>query len=252
MIGAGERSKPGMLAGLKFLPCLAVLAAGGLGAAEADPALAGILQGITAERLFAEVDHLVSFGSRRWDQAGGKDAQEWIRSRLAALPLDDVFVQDFDDGSDNVIGVLRGAERPERAHVIGAHYDSWNSAGPAAPAPGADDNASGTAAVLEAARVLSASGLRPAETVVFALFSGEEPGLLGSRHFVAAAGALPWGIADMVCVDVIGYVKPGTVPDLSVSSSVVFGPIEDLIGSLKETASIYLPDWPFEGGPGCG
>jgi hypothetical protein len=93
----------------------------------------------------------------------------------------------------NVIGILPGADPRLRdeAIVIGAHYDHLGQGGEGSLAPdqigqahhGADDNASGTAVVLALARGFAASGPRP-RTLVFAAFSGEELGLLGSGHYV--------------------------------------------------------------------
>ena len=93
----------------------------------------------------------------------------------------------------NVIGILPGNDPRlrEEAIVIGAHYDHLGQGGEGSLAPdqigqahhGADDNASGTAAVLALARGFAASGPRP-RTLVFAAFSGEELGLLGSGHYV--------------------------------------------------------------------
>ena len=231
---------------------LALCLCGRAAALDVDPAVASAVEGIRASSLLDHVNALVACGTRRSDQPGGKAAQEYIEDFFAGLGLDDVFVQDFDGGSDNVVGILHGATRPERIHVIGAHHDSVGNEGPEGPAPGADDNASGTAAVLEAARAIAGSGVRPAETIAFALFSGEENGMTGSQAFVD--GFLESGetFVDMICLDVIGYVKPGTLPDLSVTSSSFPPQIFALIEYLGEVAAAYLPAWSFEGGEGCG
>jgi aminopeptidase YwaD len=85
----------------------------------------------------------------------------------------------------NVIGILRGTDpaRAGEAVVLGAHYDHLGRLAGAVH-PGADDNASGTALVLGLARTLAAAGGTAPRTLVFALFSGEEMGLLGSAHHV--------------------------------------------------------------------
>jgi aminopeptidase YwaD len=84
----------------------------------------------------------------------------------------------------NVIGVVPGHDptRASEAMVVGAHYDHVGRSG-GAVYPGADDNASGTAVVLELARAFATAG-GASRTLVFVLFSGEEIGLLGSRHYV--------------------------------------------------------------------
>ncbi|TAJ34891.1 MAG: M20/M25/M40 family metallo-hydrolase [Nitrospirae bacterium] len=86
----------------------------------------------------------------------------------------------------NVLGILPGRESGHGAEalVIGAHRDHFGrQAG--LLFPGADDNASGTAVLLEVARVLTASGVKPKRTILFISFSGEEQGLLGSRLYVS-------------------------------------------------------------------
>jgi carboxypeptidase Q len=82
----------------------------------------------------------------------------------------------------NVVADLPGAN-PDEIVLVGAHLDSWDMA------QGADDDGSGVAAVLEAARILKAQGLRPRRTLRFAFFTGEEEALLGSRAYVEAHGA---------------------------------------------------------------
>ena len=81
----------------------------------------------------------------------------------------------------NTVGEIRGAEFPNEVVLLGAHLDSWDIG------TGATDNASGSIAVLEAARLLGAlkaSGVRPRRTIRFALFTGEEQGLFGSQYYV--------------------------------------------------------------------
>ena len=83
--------------------------------------------------------------------------------------------------SANVIGEIPGSDRAAEIVLLGAHLDSWDIG------TGATDNASGSIAVLEAARLLGAlksSGIRPRRTIRFALFSGEEQGLFGSQYYV--------------------------------------------------------------------
>ena len=79
----------------------------------------------------------------------------------------------------NVIADLPGSS-PDEVVLIGAHLDSWD------PAQGAQDDGSGVAAVLDAARILKSLNVRPRRTIRFAFFSGEEEACLGSRAYVAA------------------------------------------------------------------
>ena len=86
-----------------------------------------------------------------------------------------------DRNSYNVIADLPGTDPALKDEIVlvGGHLDSWHSA------PGATDNADGAAVVMEAARILEAIGARPKRTIRFALWSGEEEGLLGSKAYVA-------------------------------------------------------------------
>src|SRR5262249_20039674 len=97
----------------------------------------------------------------------------------------------------NVVATLRGTMNPEIVYVVSSHYDSVEAG------PGADDDSSGTAALLEAARVLAAHPL-PA-TVVFASFTGDDSGLLGSREVVRRAVAADLHVAGALNNDMIGW-----------------------------------------------
>lgn len=78
----------------------------------------------------------------------------------------------------NTVGEIVGSEKPNEYVVVGAHLDSWDLA------QGTTDNGTGSCVVLEAARVIARSGIKPKRTIRFVLFSGEEQGLHGSRVFV--------------------------------------------------------------------
>src|SRR5215510_4165040 len=80
----------------------------------------------------------------------------------------------------NTVGEIRGSEKPDEVVILGAHLDSWDLG------TGSTDNGTGSAAVLEAARALAKSGLKPKRTIRFVLFSGEEEGLVGSKMYVDA------------------------------------------------------------------
>ena len=106
----------------------------------------------------------------------------------------------------NVFGLLpaRGGVEGARTFVVSGHYDSINGdhADAVGPAPGADDDASGTALVLELARVLSAASFDA--NLVFLCVPGEEQGLFGSSHFAETLGGLDLNIAGMFTNDIVG------------------------------------------------
>jgi Peptidase family M28 len=106
----------------------------------------------------------------------------------------------------NVVATLRGTDSSsaDRVYVVGAHYDSrvTDPLNATSDAPGANDDASGTAAVLELARVFAP---RPTDsTIVFVAFSGEEQGLLGSDHFAQLAKDAGWNIQGVLNIDISG------------------------------------------------
>ena len=83
-------------------------------------------------------------------------------------------------GQENVVGEIRGYEKPEEIVILGAHLDSWELG------TGALDNGCNAALVIEAARAIKATGLLPRRTIRFVLFSGEEQGTIGSFEYVKA------------------------------------------------------------------
>jgi aminopeptidase YwaD len=116
----------------------------------------------------------------------------------------------------NVIGILEGSDRSlkNESVVIGAHYDHLGHGGDGSLAPrsgeihhGADDNASGTAGVLELARVFTSQRPRPKRTIVFIAFGGEEEGLLGSKYYVEHPVVPLSNTVAMINMDMIGRMK---------------------------------------------
>ena len=116
----------------------------------------------------------------------------------------------------NVVGILEGSDRllKNEAIIVGAHYDHLGRGGEGSLAPrsgeihhGADDNASGTAGVLELARLFTSQRSRPKRTIVFICFSGEEEGLLGSAYYVNHPTIPLANTIGMINMDMIGRMK---------------------------------------------
>lgn len=115
----------------------------------------------------------------------------------------DVLVQEFaapEGTARNLIAVREGGLAPNEVVVVGAHYDSISEIS-SVRAPGAEDNASGTAAVLELARVFAR--VTPERSIHFVCFSAEEQGLHGSRHYVSKLGENGWSVAGAFTMDMI-------------------------------------------------
>jgi len=140
----------------------------------------------------------------------------WIQQQFVSIGYTDVQLDSFlysGTWQKNVIATLPGTTKADQIILIGAHHDSYSSGSPTVIAPGADDNASGTAAVLEIARILQKTGYRPKSTIKFATFAAEERGLLGSRAHAQRLRAAGARISLMVNHDMISY--SSTSPSLS-------------------------------------
>src|SRR5438874_4274024 len=164
-----------------------------------DPDIVSMLDQVDANRISADIQTLVSFGTRNTcsDNSGASPgigaARDWIKNRYLSIPGLQVTLVPWTFGGcgdgttrtlQNVIAWIPGRRHPNRLIVIGGHYDSRTTNGldGVSPAPGANDSGSQTALVLEAARVMAGHVFDA--TVVFADWSGEEQGLLGSKYFV--------------------------------------------------------------------
>ena len=111
----------------------------------------------------------------------GKDlAADYIAEKFSSFGLT-VSNQNFLVEGRNIFAIQYGRELPDNYYIIGAHYDSYCFPGYGDNAPGADDNASGTAIVLEAARILSNYSLK--YSVIYVLWDMEETGLEGSKAY---------------------------------------------------------------------
>jgi hypothetical protein len=107
----------------------------------------------------------------------------------------------------NIVVSLQGTISPSKVIVVGGHYDSATTPrdDPMNVAPGADDNGSGTGAVLEIARTLKQTGFKPQSTIRFVTFAAEEIGLFGSSNYAGKARASGMDIRLMINLDVISY-----------------------------------------------
>jgi len=172
-----------------------------------------VTQKISITKIFEYEEKLFNFDSKHISQPGNKPAGDYIYQTLKSFgyqPEYQWFNARVDENQPelqrsvsreiktaNILATLPGTETPDLIYVLSAHYDS-NRRG-----PGADDNSSSTAALLETARVLARSP-QPS-TIVFAAFTGEEAGLLGSREFVRQAQEKKWHISADLNNDMIGW-----------------------------------------------
>ena len=193
--------------------------------APSQPAsLNAIAEQVSEQSLKAHVERLVSFGTRHTlsdrdhPTRGIGAALDWTEAELGRYSqacggcLQVIRTGDTVTGRripnptlvENVVAIQRGSERPNQVVIITGHIDSRVSdvMNATADAPGANDDGSGTAAVIEAARVLSKH--RFPATIVYAALSGEEQGLIGGRILADYARAQGWEVVANLNNDIIG------------------------------------------------
>jgi Zn-dependent M28 family amino/carboxypeptidase len=204
----------------------------------AMPFVKALTETLTRPAVEATLTSLVSFGTRHSTSAGHAAAARFATEQLDAIgyttSVQEVPVHSAK--SRNVIAVKRGSGAPARRVVIvTAHLDSINlKGGPSAAAPGADDNASGSAGVIEIARAFKDH--RASHDLWLILFGGEEQGLFGSRHFVATLPTADRSRIDAVInMDMIGSLNS---PVRSVLLEGSAGSSE-LMAALADAASTY-------------
>ena len=197
----------------------------------ADPQITAALKQVSAQRIQEDIEKLVSFGTRQTLSAqdpgaivsgrGIGAAREWIKSQFEHYSKDcggclEVKTDSFTEGPadripkpteiTNVYAVLKGTdpEGAKRIVLVTGHYDSRNSDtfDGNGEAPGANDDASGTAVSLECARVLSK--MKFPATIIFLTVAGEEQGLNGSRHFAKMAKDQGWQLEAVLNNDIVG------------------------------------------------
>ncbi|MDP6446947.1 MAG: M20/M25/M40 family metallo-hydrolase, partial [Pirellulaceae bacterium] len=145
-------------------------------------------------------------------------------------------------GAKNVVGVLEG-EGPlaDETIVVGAHYDHLGMGGAGSLAPwtkeihnGADDNASGSSALLEVARYFGSRQEKPSRRLVFIAFSGEERGLLGSAYYVANPRFALEDTVAMVNMDMVGRLADHKLIVHGTGTATQFDPLVDELNELHK------------------
>ncbi|KAH8886079.1 peptidase M28 [Thozetella sp. PMI_491] len=195
-----------------------------------DAQLIEMLAEVNATRIESTIKALVNFGTRHTlssqnsSTRGIGAARDWIYQEMrAAAALSsghmDVFFDSYIQKSakersilfpvniTNVVARINGTTDPNRVYVVTAHYDSrrLDPNDYTEDAPGADDNASGVAVVLEMARICA--GFKPAATMIFAAVAAEEQGLFGSRHLAATLKASGANVEGNWNNDIVGTGK---------------------------------------------
>lgn len=199
-----------------------------------DPVINQIIKDVSPQRVQQTDEKLVSFGTRSTLSVNNPDAanssqgivaaRNWIKSEFEKISSEcngclevktDTFVEQSKGPRDritqpteiqNVYAILKGTDpaQAKRIYLVTGHYDSRNTdvMNSTAPAPGANDDGSGTTVSIECARVLSKH--RFPATIIFLTVAGEEQGLNGSTHFAKMAKEQGWQLEGVLNNDIVG------------------------------------------------
>ncbi len=185
-----------------------------------DVSIQALVDAVDGNRWFGDIQTLGGW-NRNSRNAQNLTARDWLVGQFQALPGMTVTTPSFNIPSPsttsyNVVATLTGTTRPNDWYIVGGHFDSLPSSG---PSPGCEDNGSGTAGVLEMARIFAAHP--PEATVIFICYSGEEQGLYGSTSH--ASGLVSSGdnakVKAVLTMDMIGYTGDSDLDCLLETSS---------------------------------
>ncbi len=211
---------------------------------ERDPAIREMVDQVDRDTLRARVQALQDLRERVSSLLGGAAAQhDLVRlfRRYGYAQVDSFPIPAHPEWCADVIATRLGLLHPERIVVVGAHYDSYSRGG---DAPGADDNASGTAGVLELARIFGREAFE--STILFAAWSGEEQGLHGSAAWAAWAADQGLDIRGYLNLDMEGYL--GGEQDLDVISNDADAGSVALRDLVFAVVPLYVPGFPVVDG----
>jgi leucyl aminopeptidase len=186
-----------------------------------------------------------SFRTRHYRSQTGRESQKWLSQRILEITSkfapkglrDLITISEFPHswGQNTIVVRINGSAPTDGGVVIvGAHQDSTNIL-PFLPAPGADDDGSGTVSILEAYRALITSDFRPVEHIEFHWYSAEEGGLLGSQAVAKDYEARGVNVIAMSQFDMTAWVKEGTREEVGIITDFVDPEVTALNKQLVDT-----------------
>ena len=215
---------------------------------EEDPRIREMLNQVNMDSIEATVQHLQDYGQRLWNSDNAFAASDWIAGRMQALGLE-VEQQAFyantwlgsGQAAPNVIGIQRGTLYPDTYVVCGSHFDSFSyQAMSGGSAPGADDNATGVAAVLESARIMTQYEFE--YSIVYCAYGCEEMGLYGSEAYASRCQQEGMDIIGYFNNDMNGYLNPG---DQIHIDCIYPNSVEPIGEYYMNVGSVYYPELPI-------
>ncbi|OBZ76197.1 Leucine aminopeptidase 1 [Grifola frondosa] len=210
-----------------------------------------ILKTLEIDNLKQGLEKFTSFRTRYYRSETGKQSQEWLLSRISDITAEYappalrrlISIHEFSHTwiQSSIIVRINGSSTVDNGVVIiGAHQDSTNM-WPFLPAPGADDDGSGSMSILESYRALLAANFQPTRTVEFHWYSAEEGGLLGSQAVAKDYESRSVNVLAMSQYDMTAWVKRGTREEVGIITDYVDS---DLTHFNKKLVDRYL-DIPY-------
>ena len=216
---------------------------------EEDPRIREMLNQVNMDSIEATVQHLQDYGQRLWNSDNAFAASDWIAGRMQSLGLE-VEQQAFyantwlgsGQAAPNVIGIQRGTLYPDTYVVCGSHFDSFSYEAMmgGGSAPGADDNATGVAAVLESARIMTQYEFE--YSIVYCAYGCEEMGLYGSEAYASRCQEQGMDIIGYFNNDMNGYLNPG---DQIHIDCIYPNSVEPIGEYYMNVGSVYYPELPI-------
>ena len=207
---------------------------------EEDQLVRGLMDEVSIENLTNTVQHLQDYERRQWSTNQAYEAGQWIYEQFESLGLDvEEFPFDYEGNpsSPNIIATQWGTKYPDKYIVCGSHYDSERSGHGGQEAPGADDNATGVATVLETARILSEHNFE--YSIIYCAFSAEEIGLIGSEAYAKSCADIGYDIVAYFNNDMNGYLHPGN----EIHVDLIYPENVEVLGEYyKNVAGVYFPE----------
>ena len=222
-----------------------------------DEKVIEMLNQVSEAQIISDVTHLSSYLNRRADAIHIYNVKDWLASEYQKTDVDSVYFHDFQvipfwdtvpkpfTTAPNILALKIGKKYPDEFVVCGAHYDSYVRAeGNYDPdtlvSPGADDNASGVAGILSAARILSNYEFE--RSIIFASWNAEEFGLCGSHAYAKDCRKDSVDIVAYFNLDMTGYLNPGD----NIHIALIYTQCDSLLGEFyKQVGHVYTPNIPI-------
>ncbi|KAH7089394.1 peptidase [Auriculariales sp. MPI-PUGE-AT-0066] len=195
---------------------------------------------LTIEGPVENLQKFTSFRTRHYRSSTGRESQLWLLNKIQETTLNfasekqqkAISISEFEHswGQHSIIVRINGTESDEVV-VVSAHQDSTNLL-PFLPAPGADDDGSGTVTILETYRGLLAADFKPAKTVEFHWYSAEEAGLLGSQAVAQEYQKSGVPVYAQIQFDMTAWVKKGTREEVGIMNDFVNPDLTEFLRGL--------------------